>query len=207
MKAKECLDILVNQIHTVIIATNNQENHPITCAIDIMLSDDDNLYFLTAKGKNFYQRLINSPYISLTGIKGEDTMHSIAISINGKVKNIGSNKLDEIFAKNPYMKEIYPNEDARNILKVFQIYEGIGEYFDLSKKPIERYNFTLGVGKLKEEGYFVTDTCIGCKLCYKICPQKCIDITNKPVVINQKHCLYCGKCAEICPKQAIIRRG
>lgn len=32
--------------------------------------------------------------------------------------------------------------------------------------------------------YFVQNRCIGCKLCYSVCPQKCIDITQK-LVINQ----------------------
>ena len=49
--------------------------------------------------------------------------------------------------------------------------------------------------------------CIGCKLCYSVCPQKCIDITNKPVVIDQHHCLHCGRCAETCPKQVIEKRA
>ena len=48
-------------------------------------------------------------------------------------------------------------------------------------------------------GYYVGEGCIGCKLCYSVCPQKCIDITKKPVVIDQHHCLHCGQCAEICP--------
>ena len=48
--------------------------------------------------------------------------------------------------------------------------------------------------------------CIGCKLCYSKCPQKCIDISTKPVVIQQEHCLHCGNCYEICPARAIERR-
>lgn len=53
---------------------------------------------------------------------------------------------------------------------------------------------------------FVTDKCIGCKLCYSKCPQKCIDITQKPVAISQEHCIRCGNCFEICPARAIERR-
>ena len=30
---------------------------PVTCVIDMMYADENGLYFLTAKGKNFYQRL------------------------------------------------------------------------------------------------------------------------------------------------------
>lgn len=35
---------------------------------------------------------------------------------------------------------------------------------------------------------------------------KCIDITRKPVLIEQAHCLHCGNCYEICPARAIERR-
>lgn len=49
----------------------------------------------------------------------------------------------------------------------------------------------------------MTDRCIGCKLCFSKCPQKCIDITRRPVVIAQEHC---GNCFEICPARAIERR-
>lgn len=52
----------------------------------------------------------------------------------------------------------------------------------------------------------MTDRCIGCRLCYFKCLQKCIDITRKPVVIAQEHCLHCGSCFEICPARAIERR-
>lgn len=73
---------------------------------------------------------------------------------------------------------------------------------------IERTNFSFGDAEESQEGYYyVTDKCIGCKLCYSKCPQKCIDISVKPVVINQNHCLHCGNCFEICPMRAIVKRG
>ena len=64
-------------------------------------------------------------------------------------------------------------------------------------------NRSFGGAQVKESRYFVTEQCIGCKLCYPKCPQKCIDITQKPVVIQQEHCLHCGNCAEICPVEAV----
>ena len=200
------LQYLVEKIHTVIAATVDENGKPVTCAIDMMDYDSDGLYFLTAKGKSFYQRLKNKEYIALTGIKGNDTMHCVALSVSGKVKEIGPDYLPELFSKNPYMAEIYPTEESRQALTVFKLYEGSGEWFDLSKKPIERDRFTFGGAEEKKEGYFITNDCIGCETCKTVCPQQCIDFGNTPAVINQRNCLKCGNCMEICPVGAVIKQ-
>ena len=207
METKDYLAYVVDQIHRAIVATVDDAGLPVTAAIDMMDYDDSSLFFLTAKGKGFYDRLNKREFLAFTAMKGEDTMSTVAVSIRGKVRELGSNLLPRLFEKNPYMAEIYPTEESRNALTVFQIYEGTGEWFDLSKKPIERASFTFGGAEKVEEGYFVTDKCIGCKLCYSKCPQKCIDISVKPVVIPQNNCLHCGNCYEICPAGAVEKRG
>lgn len=206
MRAEEILLTLQKDIHTVIMATNDENNNPITCAIDIMLCENNKLYFLTARGKAFYNRLMKNKFVALTGIKGESTMTSVAISLQGKVRNIGSNKLDEIFKVNPYMAEIYPSEKSRNVLEVFEIYELNGEYFDLSQKPIFRQSFSVGSNEKNINGYFITDKCVGCGNCYDSCPQSCINTSTIPAVIKQEHCLHCGKCAEVCSFNAVVRK-
>lgn len=206
METKDYLKYIVEEIHSTVLATVDEENKPVTCAIDMMDYDDHSLYFLTAKGKSFYDRLKANPNVAFTAMKGKDTLSSVAVSLQGKAKEIGAEKIPELFDKNPYMQKIYPGKESRLALTVFQIYEGVGEWFDLSKSPIERANFRLGQASIKETGYFVTSKCIGCKLCYSKCPQKCIDITRKPVIIDQSHCLHCGNCFEICPARAIERR-
>ena len=70
-------------------------------------------------------------------------MKRVAVSVRGKVKEIGSDMLPLLFEKAPYMNEIYPSAESRKALTVFQIFEGSGEWFDLSKKPIERVSFTF----------------------------------------------------------------
>lgn len=50
------------------------------------------------------------PSVSLSGMKGEDTLSTTAISMRGAVQNIGKRQLAEIFEKNPYMSQIYPTE-------------------------------------------------------------------------------------------------
>lgn len=206
METKDYFSYIVNDIHSTVVATVDNDNLPVTCAVDIMDFDENSLYFLTAKGKSFYSRLINNGVIAFTGLKGNDTMSCVAISVRGKVKEIGSEKLPELFKKNPYMNQIYPTKNSQSALTVFQIYEGTGEWFDLSKLPIERVSFSFGGAKKVFEGYFINEKCNACKECFPVCPQKCIDINTKPAVIEQAHCLHCGKCYEICPTKAIEKR-
>ena len=206
MQARDVLKYIVEKIHAAVFATVDSEGRPVTCAIDIMDGGENGLYFLTAKGKNFYDRLKANENMAFTAMKGEDTLSCVAVSVQGKAKEIGPQRLPDLFCKNPYMEQIYPDARSRSALTVFQIYEGAGEWFDLSKKPIERFAFSFGGAQAKKTGYFVTDRCTGCKLCHSKCPQKCIDSSAKPVVIQQAHCLHCGNCFEICPAGAIERR-
>ena len=206
MKTADYLSCIVNEIHTTIVATVDDEGLPVTAAIDMMDCDDNSLYFLTAKGKGFYDRMIKRQFLAFTAMKGEDTMSSVAVSIRGKVRELGSDKIPELFAKNPYMREIYPTEESMRALTVFQIYKGTGEWFDLSKKPIERDSFTFGGAEKKPQGYFITNSCIGCRSCAAVCPQNCIRADGIPPVIEQEHCLHCGNCMEACPIDAVKKR-
>ena len=149
MQAKEYLQYIVEKIHSTVFATVDGEGRPVTCAIDIMDWDETGLYFLTAKGKNFYDRLKGNENIAFTAMKGEDTLSCVAVSVQGKAKEIGSEKLPDLFRKNPYMEKIYPDVRSRSALTVFKIYEGTGEWFDLSKQPIERASFSFGGARAK----------------------------------------------------------
>ena len=206
METKDYFSFLVNEIHTTVVATVDDEGLPVTAAIDMMDYDENSLYFLTAKGKGFYDRLAKRGFLAFTALKGEDTMSSVALSVRGKVRELGYGKIPELFEKNPYMHEIYPTEESMHALTVFQIYEGTGEWFDLSKKPIERAYFTFGNAEKKPEGYFITDACIGCGSCAAVCPQSCIMTDSIPHVIKEEHCLHCGNCFEACPVGAVERR-
>lgn len=204
--AEAYLRYLVDEIHTTVVATVDDDGLPVTAAIDMMDTDGDSLYFLTARGKGFYDRLNKRRFLAITAIKGEDTMSSVAISIRGKVRELGYDKIPELFEKNPYMHEIYPTEESMRALSVFQIHEGSGEWFDLSRKPIERASFTFGGADQREEGYFITDACVGCQSCVEVCPQQCIDASSVPLVIRQDHCLRCGNCMKACPAGAVLTR-
>ena len=206
MNTSDYLNYIVKEIHTTVVATVDDEGLPVTAAIDMMDSDGNSLYFLTAKGKSFYGRIVKRGFIAMTAVKGQDTMSSVAVSLRGKVRELGYDIIPKLFLKNPYMREIYPTEESMHALTVFQIYEGNGEWFDLSKKPIERASFSFGGSERKTEGYFITDACIGCESCAAVCPQNCINAESIPYVIEQEHCLHCGNCMEACPVGAVERR-
>lgn len=206
METKDYLNYVVHEIHRTIVATVDDEGLPVTAAIDMMDCDDNSLYFLTAKGKGFYDRLVKRQFLAFTAMKGEDTMSTVAVSIRGKVRELGYEMIPQLFEKNPYMHQIYPTEESMKALTVFQIYEGSGEWFDLSKKPIERASFTFGGAEKKSEGYFITDNCIGCGNCVAVCPQGCIRQDSIPFRIEQEHCLHCGNCMTACPVGAVVRR-
>ena len=156
---------------------------------------------------DLYRRLTENPHISLTGIKGDDTMSSVALSLVGDVVEVGPGYLDVLLKENPYMLDIYPTEASRSALTVFRIHRGSGEWFDLSKKPIERAEFSFGDFCSGDSEYVISGSCDGCGACLEVCPQSCIDDTAVPFRIRQENCLRCGNCASICPNGAVSLGG
>ncbi len=73
------------------------------------------------------------------------------------------------------------------------------EYF---REEYEAYAY-----KTKKQTYsIITDKCIGCTKCAKVCPVNCITGTvKKPHIINEDCCIACGACYTACPVHAIER--
>ncbi|MBU5362587.1 pyridoxamine 5'-phosphate oxidase family protein [Enterococcus raffinosus] len=143
MKLEDYLQFLNEDIHSTVFSTVDEDGKPKSRVIDIMLVKEKKLYFLTATTKPFYDQLIERPYVSITGLKGEESMSSISITVNGEVREIGTNYLDEIFEKNPYMNDIYQTEESKHVLRVFELYKGNVSVFDLSSKPIYQAVFDI----------------------------------------------------------------
>ncbi len=199
MDAQRCLELL-REVKDVAFATVDKKGLPQIRMIDVMIVENEKMYFCTARGKDFYCQLIKSGQAAITGMNQEFQM----VRLNGTVKKLEEHRkwIDRIFEENPSMNTVYPGE-SRYVLEAFCIENGSVEFFDLGKRPIARECFTFGNAAAKNAGFYITDGCIHCGTCERICPQNCITDYK----INQNHCLHCGLCAEECPVGAIKKRG
>ena len=204
-KVAEYFELLQQKIHSVVFATVGEDHLPYTCVIDIMLAKGEKLYFLTSRGKAFYDRLMQQQYVAFTGMTGEETLSVLALSVRGCIRNVGSALLEEIFLQNPYMNEIYPTAESRQTLCVFELYRGEMEVFCLSNTPI-RQVLTFGGAEATEEGYEIGADCIGCGQCAARCPSGAI-LSGTPCRIDENRCICCGNCMEACAFGAVRRRG
>lgn len=202
MDAQKCLQIL-REIKDVSFATVDASGFPQNRIIDIMIVEDEKIYFCTARGKDFYNQLVGNGRVAVTGMNGQYQM----VRLSGMARRITEQKtwIDRIFEENPSMNSVYPNE-SRYILEPFCIADGQIEFFDLGKSPIYREDFFIGNGKALHKGFQITDACIGCGKCKRSCPQQCI-AQGEPYAIAQSHCLHCGLCFEVCPVKAVEKRS
>lgn len=79
MKTNEYLSMLVEDFHSSTVATIGADGRPQTRVIDMMLWDEAGVYFLTAKGKEFYRQLMEQQYIALSATKDKRS-----VSLRGK---------------------------------------------------------------------------------------------------------------------------
>lgn len=202
MDARECFRIL-REIKDVSFATADRHGRPQIRIIDIMLAEEDKVYFLTARGKDFYQELMERPHVAVCAMTKDFEM----IRLNGEVVKLEEQKywIDRMFEENPTMNDVYP-AGSRYVLEPFCICRGNVEYFNLGCSPIQRQSFSFGDAEREDKGFVITDACIGCGQCMEKCPQNCI-IEGSPCKIVQEHCLHCGLCREVCPVDAVKKKG
>ena len=150
MTAKECL-MMLREIKDVAFATVDEDGEPQVRIIDVMLVDDDKLYFCTARGKDFYSQLTADGRVAVTGMNDKYQM----VRLSGEAKKVEGQEewIDKIFDNNPSMNDIYPG-DSRYILEPFCIDNGRLEFFDLGRKPIFRETFVLGETLEAGKGFF-----------------------------------------------------
>ena len=108
----------LRKIKDVAFATVDSEERPQVRIIDVMLADEETIYFCTARGKAFYHQLCEGGYVAVSGLNKQFQM----FRISGRAQKLGDQRrwIDEIFARNPSMNDVYPR-DSRYILEPFCI--------------------------------------------------------------------------------------
>ena len=51
--------------------------------------------------------------------------------------------------------------------------------------------------------YEITEECVGCGICAKVCPKKCFHLDGQKSVWNHEGCISCMACIHSCPMMAI----
>ena len=203
MDAQTCLKKL-EYVGVLNFATVGLDGTPQIRCISAIHYEPDAIYFFTARGKDFCKELLDTEKVQVLGY----TMYKEMIRLSGSVKPAPADEqrkwMDVIFSEQPYLSNVYPG-DTREIGIIFCIRDMTIEYFNLGVNPIFRESYTIGSGEIIPKGYEITDACIGCGKCVKVCPQSAID-KGKPSFIHQEHCLHCGNCFENCPVSAIQHR-
>ncbi|EEJ71914.1 pyridoxamine 5'-phosphate oxidase family protein [Lactobacillus ultunensis] len=133
----EFLQLIVDIFQSVVLGTVDEKGNPITNVADIEVKDGNQLIFATTYQKAFYRRLKNHPRISITGLKGNETLNSVGFTLNGDAHEVDDHYLNEIFVKRPEMKQISANfSERREILRLFAITPINGSIYDLRQQPI-----------------------------------------------------------------------
>lgn len=132
MKVREILHLLENDMSPAVIATTDSQGQPHARFINIGLANEKGVFFMTSPATHFYQQLQVNPKIAITGIHQEDYLVQV-IRIEGRVRELGQNMLEEVLAGNPFVEQVYPDRKERESVRVFQLFEGKGFYQSLTQ--------------------------------------------------------------------------
>jgi len=186
---------LVGRVRFMPTATVNA-GRPENRIIDYNQLSDGNLYFMTSRGKPFYEQLVAQPEIAVcTPI---DDWYSLRLRAN--VAEEKDPKIwDEFFARNPGTVEMYRKNF--DIVVLYKLASGDGEIFHLyENERIRRLRFGFGGGEAVPLSYRITDACTGCGACQDNCVEGAvIRKDDGKYAIRYMDCDDCGICYTKCP--------
>ena len=102
-KARKYVDMF-RRVKIASAATVDEEGHPHSRIINIMIASDEGMYIVTSAGKPFYEQLVQSGEIALSAMCPDCQ----SLKFEGRVKKVGKEWLEKVFVDNPGMNEVYP---------------------------------------------------------------------------------------------------
>ncbi len=183
--------------------------------------DDEGLYFLTMTVKPFYRQLSASGIVALCGIypagrpTGKNAVGQPAfepgftLRITGEAREVSQETIRaKAEAGHPMFRYFLEDQARYPATRLFCIRNGKGEIFDYDFEMVNRDHkllrtrFSFGGETHNEPGGRITDDCIACGECEKVCTFKAIE-PGEPYRILGERCDECGSCYLVCPQNAI----
>ncbi len=184
--------------------------------------DEEGIYFRTMGNKPYGRQLKESLKVTVCGNYGgrilnhedigamPDFETGYSFRLIGELRYITPQEIAEKAATNKHLEvasrdiDMYPAMANGN----FIIHRAKGEIFDydFSKKTrdnkVLRTRFAFGGAIANPAGPRITEKCISCGICKKICSFNAI-VEGRPYSVNPAYCDDCGSCILACPKNAI----
>ena len=118
MDAKTCLQKL-QYVGVLAFATVDERGGPQIRSISAIHYEPEALYFFTAKGKEFCRQLLSDGRVQILGY----TKYKEMIRLSAKAKPAAGQTtwIETIFAEQPYLSNVYPEDTGKLAGIVFEI--------------------------------------------------------------------------------------
>ncbi len=188
--------------------------------------DDGGIYFRTMTSKPYYRQLVKTDKLTVCGIKAANTTvgadsqgmatfePGYTFRLIGRIRNLSFEELQQKAGNHKELEmavkdaERYPTMREGN----FIIYKAKVEIYDYDfematrNHKLLRTRTSFGGMSYNKAGVTITDKCISCGKCFRICSFKAIAEPSETIghynVISER-CDDCGTCALACPVEAI----
>lgn len=142
MNYQDYLQMLQEKIGAAVFSTIDENGQPQARYINVGVGNENGVFFMTSPKTDFFKQLEENPSIAITGMSNEDKQIQV-IRLQGQVRKVDKKYLAEILKDNPYVNDVYPNEDDQKQVQAFQLYKGTGKYQHLQNKIVDFFEFDV----------------------------------------------------------------
>jgi uncharacterized pyridoxamine 5'-phosphate oxidase family protein len=140
MELQDYMDVLA-KIGAAVFATVDADGKPRTRYANVGVANENGIFFMTKESNDFYKQLMANEHVSISGLlNDEDGIQ--AITVDGKVRAVDQAYLEAILKDNPYVKDVYPDEESRKDVVALQVYGGHGSYMNLKAHSKGMFDFS-----------------------------------------------------------------
>ncbi|WP_207655702.1 4Fe-4S binding protein [Vallitalea okinawensis] len=183
--------------------------------------DEEGIYFRTMKNKPFGRQLMATKKVTICGCTDTSIIGheadgtpifppSYSFRLIGDVRMVTEEVIREKAKTNKDFLTAVNDMDKYPAMKEgnYVIYKAKGEIFDVDfdekfrDHKLLRTRFSYGGVAYNQAGPRITDSCIACGKCKKVCTFKAIK-KGSPYTVIPDRCDDCGSCILTCPVDAI----